>query len=469
MLAPLASRRRLATLFAVTVGAGAVVFAPTAAQAVPLEMVDTTYGVDGIGAVTDEALYTFGRIDNEGRALLNAYGVPSLSAQTRRVTPDGEIDPSYTPVPLANPGQAVLEESSRVVTVAATPGTGVALTRYAEDGTLDTGFGTGGTAAVPVQGMQTLIGTVVRDSGYVVVGERQLPGEQPSTFLAAVTFAGQPDSSWGVGGLVEHDVVEVHGVATDGDAVVVDYTDVPDRVLIRFASDGEPDAAFGDGGAVEVPADAAAVVGAVTRSLVVADGGYYIFGRVGTGDDSFLAVTRFTDTGVLDTAHGVDGTAAGPAPDCGDVWPHELVVVAGVSYLSGHIFCDPSSATFYLNRITADGEPDETFADAGVLFFDEFGDRTLSSASLLGVDFGGRLLVAVESVEQSGSDVLSGVLALRTEVTAGAFVSLPPSRILDTARATVPRSARSPGSTRSSWRSGVVAACPSPPQPWCST
>ena len=136
-----------------------------------------------------------------------------------------------------------------------------ALTRFLSDGTLDTGFGTGGTVIMDVSGddlTDRWTAVAVQPDGKIVVaGESIITGVFDSSFaLARYNTDGTLDASFGTGGIVTSDLgaslTSAFSVAIQPDGKIVaagtTFINDFDFALARYNSDGTLDASFGRAG-----------------------------------------------------------------------------------------------------------------------------------------------------------------------------------------------------------------------------
>jgi uncharacterized delta-60 repeat protein len=218
------------------------------------------------------------------------------------------------------------------------PFTGLAVARYNPDGTLDNGFGTGGTVLTPV-GDQECIGapgsTAALESDGKILVAAVVPtcGDVLSVELALVRYRqdGVLDDGFGVGGTV----VMPAGQSVDGQVITVLTPNTvliePDGkpvvsasatlqggfapgALIRFNLDGSLDSSFGTGG-IKLLGPPNALINGVFHisgiAIVQPDGKFIVAGE--NQIHSGWAVARFDPSGVLDPSFGVGGVASVPA------------------------------------------------------------------------------------------------------------------------------------------------------------
>jgi uncharacterized delta-60 repeat protein len=215
----------------------------------------------------DLAIQDDGRIVVVGSPTYGGAGISSLA----RYNPDGTTDISFgengwidlpwigraNGVVLEADGGIVVSGASRGYVddhgdVAPERGGGLALARYAPDGTLDDGFGTnGGWVGTRFSAGQNAAYdlAVQSDGGIVVVGRA---GD--ALLLARYeATSGTLDHSFGRGGFVKARFAAGPNVGfavaiQDDDRIVVTGEAGGDMFLARFEPDGPPDAGFGRGG-----------------------------------------------------------------------------------------------------------------------------------------------------------------------------------------------------------------------------
>jgi uncharacterized delta-60 repeat protein len=270
--------------------------------------------------------------------------------------------------------------------------------RYNVDGTLDSGFGTGGRVTTAI-GTETdeAHGVAIQGDGKIIVaGFAQTSGMRSMAVVRYLsngtldtTFDGDGKAVSLVGafGGEGRDVV----LQSDGKIVVGgDYwsgTDT-DFALVRFNSDGSLDTSFGTGGIVTVAQpgrhDEAACV------ALAPDGKIVLAGHYQQGTDYVIELARFQTNGVLDTTFSGDGiqtTQIGAAERAHDVvvQPDGKIVLVGQGPGGG-------GNDGRVIRYKANGDLDETFSDDGHvgLSMGNWGDYAHSVA----LQWDGKILVA---------------------------------------------------------------------------
>ncbi|AGP40108.1 delta-60 repeat domain-containing protein [Sorangium cellulosum] len=256
----------------------------------------------------------------------------------------------------------------------------VALARYAEDGSLDPGFGDGGKSLLDLGGDEEIRGGLVApDDGIVAVGQRD-----GRLLIARATADGARDTSFAsprgyrTVSLGAASVAEAVALDDRGRVVVagaVERGGQRDMIVIRLRGDGALDRSFGRGGAI-VAGDPGIDERAVALALSPG-GGIVVAGDAGAEGARDFQVRRFHPNGAPDLAFGDGGVAAWPTTGGDDVaedmalLPGGAVLVAGNGGERG----EGGTTTPLLVRYTCDGALDPAFGEGGVLPVDlgEFG------------------------------------------------------------------------------------------------
>jgi M6 family metalloprotease-like protein/uncharacterized delta-60 repeat protein len=204
--------------------------------------------------------------------------------------------------------------------------------RFNADGTLDTGFGTGGLARIDLGGGDGVGALAIQPDGKILIaGSSRQPAGCASgecddvAVVARLTPTGALDSAtFGSSGLVTTDLVDSttdqtdrwQDIALDATDIVVAGTNGTDAMAARLTSSGGLDGTF-NGGVVQTidfgqSADIANAVTVLADSSVIL-GGDAVDSVADVGD---LAVARLTPSGSLDSGFDSDGVVTldrGPA------------------------------------------------------------------------------------------------------------------------------------------------------------
>ena len=243
--------------------------------------------------------------------------------------------------------------------------------RYNADGTLDTGFGTGGKVLTPVGTLTDEAHSIaLQDDGKIVVAGYASSGNND---FAVVRYNadGSLDTGFGTGGKVTtpigtgddwaHDVT----VQTDGKIVVAGYTKVSlfdtDFALVRYNADGSLDTGFGTGGKVTTAFGTYDEAYSVT---VQADGKIIVAGSANNGSEDF-ALVRYNTDGSLDSGFGTGGKVTTPIGAGTDTAYDVLVQSDGKIVVAGQ--ASGTGYDFALARYNADGSLDAGFGTGGTV------------------------------------------------------------------------------------------------------
>jgi uncharacterized delta-60 repeat protein len=311
-----------------------------------------------------------------------------------------------------------MDAAGRIVVagLGATDGTGgaVVLARYLADGTPDAGFGTGGIATIDLSAGTGSIARVLAMGGgeLLLVGSAAGPADGARLAVTKLHADGTVDAGFGNGGTLQLDVPAEfafnHGVCLDAQGRIVLYgtatnpeTFEREVHLLRFGADGSPDLNFGNAGERVFSlgtwyADRAVqLVGTADGGLVL---GWNLFNQE-TWNQPML--TRFDAAGELVTAFGDGGTAAtGLSTNYGAAFVLALDA-AGKLLLVPEPRWSEAPKDFVLVRFNADGSRDLGFGQAGVVSTDMGGD---DQGRVLMLDAAGRITVAGVS-SWMGTDV----------------------------------------------------------------
>jgi uncharacterized delta-60 repeat protein len=148
-------------------------------------------------------------------------------------------------------------------------------------------------------------------------------------------------------------------------------------VLVAAACSGDPDTTFDGDGQLRTQVGA---MGEVRALRVLADG--RIVGA-GMGNGQFV-LARYQSDGALDQSFGGDGLATVNPTFGGDRVADIEVVRRGAIVVAGSTGVSPSD--FALARFTADGTPDSTFGDGGLVISDLGGELDELGATALQAD-----------------------------------------------------------------------------------
>jgi uncharacterized delta-60 repeat protein len=279
------------------------------------------------------------------------------------------------------------------------------LARFNPDGTLDTGFGTGGEVRTDFGGGSAwVLGFAFqRDGKIVVVGDEGSSPLYPDHMaLARYNPDGSPDTTFGTGGMVLIGLAgeRAGGVAVQADGkVLVAAAPAPDSLdrnvltFLRFNADGSRDAGFGSGGAVTADFKGASLPHAVA---VQGDGKVVVTGESFREGAYAFVTARYNPDGSLDRAFGTGGaveTSFDPGVDGGQsiaVQPDGKIIVGGFA-----------SGKLALVRYDADGSLDAAFGAGGTTTA-QLQDTYVAMAGVALLP-DGRLVVAADGLSEIGA------------------------------------------------------------------
>ena len=265
-----------------------------------------------------------GAYQSDGKLLALLADFSDVTPAIIRINPDGNLDPTFGSNGIVTEGfnsseraLAIAVQSDGGILVAGVDQGTADVSRFLPDGTLDTGFGTGGLAkfSSPVTSYSAN-SIAVRPDDSIVLGGNATSGD-PSGGNDFALFAtdrnGVADLSFGSGGVATVDFsrgddnVAAIGQLSDGRIVEsgttqpIDRLSAPVLALAQFDSSGHPDATFNGTGQLE-PAQLTA--GAASH-LAVNGTTTELFDT--TGGANQFTVAHFNADGTPDANFGTNG------------------------------------------------------------------------------------------------------------------------------------------------------------------
>lgn len=348
-------------------------------------------GSPGLGNAGANAV----QIQTDGQILVAGYAVvdTAYSAFTLvRYHPDGSVDTAFgtdgTGIVHTDLGQQsqitamTLQSNGRIVVAGflGSPGSsnaGIALARYQTNGALDTTFGIAGTIVTPGSEYDALYGVMIEPDGKIVA-----VGSGSGAKLAVYRFTtnGVPDTTFGgtghvftgVGGTFQANAVAYQtspSIMNPAHLIAAGFLVSSETMfaVVRYNLDGSLDTTFGTGGIATNSIGNGAVFGtsviiqnqSLQRKIVV--GGYG-----GNSPNLYFAAARYTPLGALDTTFGTNGTGTVTLPVAGDGAAYGMASSSGEFVLAGYSGVYPHYE-FTAARLTANGVPDNSFGNGGVL------------------------------------------------------------------------------------------------------
>ncbi|MFL5830794.1 MAG: delta-60 repeat domain-containing protein [Solirubrobacteraceae bacterium] len=245
-------------------------------------------------------------------------------------------------------------------------------------GVLDSSFGSGGSAVVPVGYWAGAASVAVQSDGRILTaGEANVAG-QNVIVATRMTSAGRLDRSFGRNGIV---TVAINGGAgvDSGDALVLqpdgkiviagsgrDGTYGPlTFAAVRLNTNGGLDQSFGQGGIANVPIGSYSIANAVALQ----PDGKIVLGGTALEAHNEFAAARLNPDGTLDKRFGADGISTFPSRT-GGAWALDIQS-DGKPVLAGQAdYANPQvrgAQQFMAARLTRDGTPDPTFGNGGIV------------------------------------------------------------------------------------------------------
>jgi uncharacterized delta-60 repeat protein len=364
-------------VFALAFGALAPLLLSGSAGAAPGGL-DQTFGAHGAVAtvIGSRANATAVMLQPDGKIVVAGRSDTDKPRITLvRYRPDGSLDTTFgtNGIALGTPVDAfdaVRQTDGKIVAVGATSSgspDAFELNRFNQNGSLDSGFGTGGEVTTPVGTSGEAFAVALQPDGKIVVAGRADAPTTPVFALARYNADGSLDSSFGSGGTVLANPGEASDLAVQPDGKIIVAGDSNNGLqsvftLARFnGDDGSPDTDFGNGGTQTTALSGADVAGALALQP---DGRILVAGRGFTNSRDIAELVRYDDHGSLDSSFGNGGVATttngqGNGINALTLRPDGKIVAAG-STLKGTQFY------FTLYRYNANGSSDSGFGSNGI-------------------------------------------------------------------------------------------------------
>lgn len=305
-------------------------------------------------------------------------------------------------------------------------GAEITVVLHGPSGALDASFGKNGVVTGPQIGSENSFHAVTVDAfGRVVAaGYGSDPPDEGRTRIVVVRYTadGKPDATFGKNGVAVarfEPTAFPNAIAIDAQSrvIVAGYVDATRGRnvigLARFLGNGDADATFGANGVAQL--DFGSRDERPSALLLDQGGGATVVGfscrdRCSRQVDYDVLFTRVDAKGKLDARFGNDGVAyvdIGPGRDFATRALRQAdgkIVVAGYTNARARL---GRGYDFFALRALADGTPDPTFGERGVVVTDVGESDT---AHALAIDPSGRIVVGGETSKRS--DVLASDLAL---------------------------------------------------------
>jgi uncharacterized delta-60 repeat protein len=341
----------------------------------------------------------------EGRTLFFAGGLDTSFNGT------GTLALTIGGVPLQCTGMGLQSDGS--IIVVGQHGDNPAVVRVTPSGVIDSSFGNNGIWEFPRDQMDQVNAVTIQPDNRIVVGGYDLTSDQKHIFaVARLTVGGTPDLSFGTNGIRYRETdygsrVTALAMQRDGKIVAVgwaftggifsSYND--DFMIVRYDTDGTPDAGFDDDGIkfVGFGADEDANAVAIDYNGTAATNplyGFIVVSGSKYGDNSpgnQLALTRLTPQGQVDNSFDSDGrvvTSGTTGYDFSQVGAGGLIIQPGDKIVATGVLIDNSghqNNDFGMIRYLSNGAPDLSFGSAptGIRQTDFFGTADVPTCAIM--------------------------------------------------------------------------------------
>ncbi|MCH4293505.1 Ig-like domain-containing protein [Shewanella sp. 3B26] len=241
-----------------------------------------------------------------------------------------------------------------------TTGSDAIVRRYNADGSLDTSFASGGAYQLHVGSADT-----VRDLQFDAAGNIWLLGlfewNNNQFFLNKLNASGQPDASFGTDGLLTVSGLKPVALTLHGDGSMVVLGDKFN--LMRLHADGSTDTSFGSNGLFEAQGlaynDYSSFAGEDSQGRILLAGYKYV------GGDRPSMAMRVNADGTLDTSFGTDGVTIYTLPNeftaYGSTSHAEAMIEGDTLWLAVSGGGNSTEEFNYLLRLDASGVVDTNF------------------------------------------------------------------------------------------------------------
>lgn len=389
---------------------------------------DPDPGFDGDGKAATDFSNAFNDsgldvvVQEDGKAVVAGVVFRSgsgLDFAVARYNADGSPDASFgsggqviTPVgPAGSSDEAygvAVRPDGKIVAAGFTSESGAnpdfAAVRYNPDGSLDTGFGSGGKVVTPVTGAAPdyAVDVAAQGAKTVLVGRTAKPSHNDFA-VVRLNDDGTLDTTFDTDGVAtldfssgSDDFGEDVAIGPDGKLVIAGLTGVTGSpttngfAVARFNADGTPDSTFGSGG--KVTTHFGSGLDGAYAVVVGEDGRIVAGGKATNGSREDYALARYKANGTLDDEFDFDGKVVTDFGGTGG-WLWDLamqddgkVVAAGTSAAAS------TGANMALARYNPDGSLNSSFGHDGRVMTDFFGFSDEARSVAVGED--GRIVAA---------------------------------------------------------------------------
>jgi len=223
-----------------------------------------------------------------------------------------------------------------------------ALVRYNADGSLDTGFGTGGKVITNNGSSGNALGMLVQpDNKIVVAGYLSLSFDNAFA-IVRYNADGTLDTSFGTNGKVttqvsaSDDIISDIALQPDGKIVAVGWSGGNKFTAARYTSSGALDSGFGTNGLAVTPIGLAGNGSYAAEVAIQTNGKIVAVGDARGATNTDFAVVRYNADGTLDSGFGTNGAVITPVGTGNDIASAVAIQPDG-RILAGGTAATPSS------------------------------------------------------------------------------------------------------------------------------
>lgn len=262
--------------------------------------------------------------------------------------------------------------------------------RYKEDGTIDSSFGLNGMTVIDLGGFDVANCLVIQSDGKIIVA-----GTSNSTIaLIRLNSDGTFDNSFDSNGIIlteESGSIQDLVLQADGKIIATGSTRTTniDFFVYRYNADGSPDSTFGLDG--KVTTDIIWWEDYATGVAIQPDGKIVVCGYARTGVFTDPVLIRYNTDGTPDTSFGTNGITIYDNPSDFD-FISDLAIQSDGKIILGGFHGNTNNSNFALYRFENNGTIDESFGNNGYVI------DTVSSTQF------GRSLV----IQPDGKIILTG-------------------------------------------------------------
>jgi uncharacterized delta-60 repeat protein len=312
-------------------------------------------------------------VQNDGKIVVNGTttepGIPNFLARFKQ---NGSPDLTYGNNGMAptNGNAAVMQTDQKVVEsnygiVDSTGATAVVMSRYNSDGSPDLTYGTNGVVQ-DFPGALAGYSLAIQPDNKVVVGAYVINDFGENLALIRYNTDGTPDATFGTGGATipnfqYFNYPQSIAIGSDGKIIVSEVANNASGqsviVLARFTSNGSIDSSFAVDGQLTLSVGVFAIPGFV---VLQADGKILLNYVVSYDYNTYYNfVSRYSPSGVADSLFGTNGTIAVDGSNFVMVEPDQKILV------SGNVNDARNNSDVTISRYNINGTPDSSFGANG--------------------------------------------------------------------------------------------------------